>query len=47
MLIISVKANLLLKGYHDNINYSKEKTILDVLALPDPVYFFQFLNIHE
>lgn len=46
MLIISVKANLLLKGYHDNINYSKEKTILDILALPDPVYFFQFLNIH-
>lgn len=47
VLIISVKANLLLKGYHDNINYSKEKTILDVLALPDPVYFFQFLNIHK
>lgn len=46
VLIISVKANLLLKGYHDNINYSKEKTILDILALPDPVYFFQFLNIH-
>lgn len=46
VFIISVKANLLLKGYHDNINYSKEKTILDVLALPDPVYFFQFLNIH-
>lgn len=46
VLIIGVKA-LLLKGYHDNINYSKEKTIFDVLALPDPVYFFQFLNIHK
>lgn len=47
VLIISVKANLLLNGYHDKINYSKEKTIFDALALPDPVYFFQFLNIHK
>lgn len=40
MLIISVKVNLLLKGYYDNINYSKEKIILDVLVLFDFVYFF-------
>lgn len=47
VLIISVKVNLLLKGYYDNINYSKEKIILDVLVLFDFVYFFQFLNIYK
>lgn len=46
VLIISVKVNLLLKGYYDNINYSKEKIILDILVLFDFVYFFQFLNIY-